>query len=101
MVTHIPGSSKGIISSLPGSGVIKPRCRPGLSNFSQPQHNFLLKQSRERHGRRLKDTLRVTMEFFEFFTLSKYFRNAFFCHATAVPEIQISKRYPNMSFNKN
>ena len=71
MVTHVAGSSNGIISSLAGPVVIKPRCRPGLSNFCQPQHNFLLKQSCDCNGRSLKETLRETMEFLVIFDLVK------------------------------
>jgi hypothetical protein len=78
MVTHVPGSSNGIISSLAGPVVIKSRCRPGLSNFRQPQDNFLLKQSCDCNGRSLKETLRVTMEFLVIFHLVKVLPERFF-----------------------
>ncbi len=71
IVTHVAGSSNGIISSLAGPVVIKPRSCPGLSNFRQPQHNFPLKHSCDCNGQSLRETLRDTMEFLVFFDLVK------------------------------
>ncbi len=71
VVTHVAGSSNGIISSLTGPVVIKPRSLPGLPNFRQPQNNFQLKRSCDCNARSLKETLRETMEFLIIFDLVK------------------------------
>jgi hypothetical protein len=71
MVTHVAGSSNGIISSLACPVVINPRSRTGLSNFRQPQHNFPLKHSCDCNGRSLKETLCETMQFLVIFDLVK------------------------------
>ena len=71
IVTHVSGSSNLIVSSLAGPVVIKPRSRPGLPNFRQPQHNIPLKHSCDCNGRSLKEALRETMEFLIIFDLVK------------------------------
>ncbi len=56
------GSSIGIVASLAGPSVIKPRSCPCLPNFRPPHNNIPLKHPCDCTGGSLKETVRETSE---------------------------------------